>query len=296
MGKIRIVVDSAADFAAPSILNRYNIIVVPQRIDFGMESYLERVEMDAEAFSRYISRDEHARPKIISPTVEQYTNLYTRLAMETDKVISLHHSRGMGNSWENAKIGAQAVMGRCDVAVIDSKTTSAGLGLLAELAAQAIEKGDSYDDVVKMVRGAVSRIYSVFYVDTLKTIQHHELLGEAQSIIGTMLGIKPFLTIEDGALLTMEKVRSRAQAIDKLVEYVGEFTSIEKLVIVQNSPFTTEAVRILQDRLAAQLSRRNFPTVLYGPTLASYLGPDGTGLFVLESEEVEEEDEEGDDF
>ncbi len=290
MGKIRIVVDSAADFPSPSILNRYNIVVVPQRIDFGNgESYLERTEMDAEAFSRHLSRDEFANPKILSPTVEQYSDVYTRLLQETDKVISLHHSRAMGSSWENAKIGAQSVMGRCEVAVIDSKTTSAGLGMLVELAAQAVEQGNSYDDIVKMVRGAVSRIYSVFYVDTLKTIQKHSLIGEAQAIIGTMLGIKPFLTIEDGVLLTMEKVRSRAQAIDKLVEYVGEFITIEKLVIVQNSPFTTESVRILQDRLAAQLGRRNFPALLYGPTLAASLGTDATGIFILESEEQDEE-------
>lgn len=290
MGKIRIVVDSAADFPSSSMIHRHGIVVVPQRIDFGAESYLERVEMDAESYSRHISRDDLPVPKIISPTVEQYTEVYTRLAYDTDKVISLHHSRAMGSSWDNAKIASQSVMGRCDVAVIDSKTTSAGLGMLAELAAQAVEQGESYDEVVRMVRGAVSRTYCIFYVDTLKTIQRHGLIGEAQAVLGAMLGIKPFLTIEDGVLLTMEKVRSRAQAVDKLVEYVAEFEAIDKLIIVQNSPFTTEAVRILQDRLAAHLSRRNFPALLYGPTLASFLGPDATGLFILEGEEEEEDD------
>lgn len=289
MGKIRVVVDSAADFASPSILNRYNIQLAPQRIDFGPESYLERLEMDAEAYSRHMSRDNVPPPTIHSPTIEQYTEIYTRLAQETDKVISLHHSRSMGRSWDNAKIASQSVMGRCDVAVIDSKTTSAGLGMLVELTAQAVEQGDSFDEIVRMVRGAVARTYCIFYVDTLKTIQQHALISESQAVLGAMLGIKPFLTIEDGTLLTMEKVRSRAQAIDKLVEYVTEFESIEKLIIIQNSPFTTEAVRILQDRLAAHLSRRNFPTLFYGPTLASFLGPDATGLFVLEGEDDDED-------
>jgi fatty acid-binding protein DegV len=121
-------------------------------------------------------------------------------------------------------------------------------------------------------------------VDTPDNLHHNGLLGEAQAVQGAMLNIKPFLTIEEGHLTTMEKVRTRSQAVDKLVEFVTEFDEIERLVIVQNSPFMTEAVRLLQDRLAAELSQRNFPMKLYGPMLASYLGPDATGVIVLEKE------------
>ena len=99
-----------------------------------------------------------------------------------------------------------------------------------------------------------------------------------------MLGIKPFLTIEDGNLVTMEKVRTRSQAVDKLVEFVTEFEAIEKLIIMQNSPYITESVRLLQDRLATVYGKRTYPTILYGPLLASYLGPDATGVIVLEKE------------
>lgn len=287
MGKIRIVVDSSADFAAPSVIDRYHMVMVPGRIHFGVESYLDRQEMDAERFFKRISRED-IHPTITPPTVEQYMEIFTRLGRETDKIISLHTSRTLNNAWQNAKTASENLLGRCEIIVLDSMTTSAGLGMLAEIAAKAADKTNSLDDVVREVRGAITRVYSIFYVDTLDYIRHQSLLGEAQAILGTMLGIKPFLTIEDGHLVTMEKVRTRSQAVDKLVEFVLEFSSVEQLVILQNSPFTTEAVRMLMDRLSTETGRRDYPVILYGPTLGCSLGPDATGLVVMEREEPDE--------
>jgi fatty acid-binding protein DegV len=92
------------------------------------------------------------------------------------------------------------------------------------------------------------------------------------------------LTIEDGYLITMEKVRTRSQAVDKLVEFVTEFTDVERLAILQNLPHTSESSKMLLDRLVSETDVTDFPTSLYGPVLASYLGLDATGLAVLERE------------
>ena len=283
MKKIRIVVDSAADFPVSSVVARSQITVVPHTIHFAGEKFVDGEEMDAERFFQHISHDV-PYPKLHAPTVEQFTQVYTDLAQTTDQIVSLHTTHTLSQSWENAKQAADSMLGRCEIAVLDAQTTAVGLGLLAEATAKAVIDIDRIEDAVRFVRGAIGRIYSVFYVDTLDYIQHSGLLGEAQAVLGTMLNIKPFLTIEGGHLTTMEKVRTRSQAVDKLVEFVTEFDDIERLVIVQNSPFMTEAVRLLQDRLAAELSQRNFPMMLYGPMLASYLGPDATGVIVLERE------------
>lgn len=283
MRKIRIVIDSAADFASPAIVGRFGMTIVPQTIYFGEDHYQEQLEMDAEKFFQYISHDV-PYPRLSAPSVEAYITIFKKLCTSTDQIISLHSSRYLSQSFHNAKEAAENLLGRCEIAVIDSQTTSAGLGLLAEYAAQVAETTTSLDEAVRMIRGAISRTYCIFYVDTLDYIQKSGLLGEAQAVLGTMLGIKPFLTIESGELMTMEKARSRSQAIDKLVEFATEFMAIDKLLILQSSPFTTESVRQLQERLAAELGKRNFANLLYGPTLASYLGPDATGIFILENE------------
>ena len=97
-----------------------------------------------------------------------------------------------------------------------------------------------------------------------------------------MLDIKPFLTIEEGELMPMEKVRTQAQAIDKLVEFVSEFAAVEKLVILQNTPYPTDRTRLLQDRLAAEFPGTSFPVAIDGPSLAAMIGPDATGIVVCE--------------
>lgn len=281
---MRVVVDSSADFYSPTLVQRYGITLVPQTIAFGPEEFRDHhSDMDTEKFFQYLSHDVPV-PRLIAPSVEDYAKVFSHLAQYTDQIVSLHTSRHLSEAFVNAKEAAEGLLGRCEIAVLDSQTVSAGLGLLAEYAAQIAETTSSLDEAVRAIRGAIGRTYSVFYVDTLDYIQHAGLLSEAQSILGTMLGIKPFLTIESGELLTMEKVRTRSQAVDKLVEFATEFMNIEKIVLLQNSPFTTEAIRQLQDRLKIEIGKRTYPTILYGPTLASYLGPDATGVAILESE------------
>ena len=138
------------------------------------------------------------------------------------------------------------------------------------------------DEVVRTARGVIPRLYSVYYVDDLSYIQRAGLIGETQAILGTMLEIKPLLTIEEGSLITMEKVRTHSQAIDRMVEFVTEFTHIERLSILQNTLRTTDRTRMLQDRLALELSQVNYPIVLYEPLITTLIGPDAMGMAVLE--------------
>ena len=113
------------------------------------------------------------------------------------------------------------------------------------------------------------------------------------SALGGMLGIKPFLTIEEGELITMEKVRTRPQAVDKLVEFVTEFSSVDRLVILQNTLHNTEQTRMLQERLALEFAARPFPVVVYKPSLGTYIGTDAMGIIVFETggDDIDGEDE-----
>lgn len=264
-----------------ALISRHPITVVPQAIRLNTERYLDGVEISAEKLYQQISQH-GPYPIVEPPSVEHYFNVYKALSQETDQILSLHTSRTLSDSWANAKLAAQGLLGRCQIAVIDSQTISGALGMLVEVAAQLVQEESDLEDVERVIRGAVGRTYSIFYVETLEFIQQRGLLGQAQAMLGTMLGIKPFLTIEEGHLLTMEKVRTRSQAIDKLVEFVLEFGDIEKVAIMQCTSYPSEVTRLLQERLAAETGKRSYPTLMYGPTLASYLGIDTTGIAVLE--------------
>ncbi len=156
------------------------------------------------------------------------------------------------------------------------------------------EETDSLDDIVRAVRAMMGHIYAIFYVESLDYLHRNGLVSESQAILGAMLGIKPFLTIEEGELITMEKVRTRAQAIDKLIEFVTEFSSVEHLVILQNTAHITEQTRNLQERLAIEFSARPFPVTVYSPSLGTFIGPDAMGIIVLDND-IEEYDDDLDE-
>jgi len=199
------------------------------------------------------------------------------------------HSQNLTEAYALAQTARSGLLGRCEIVVIDSQTTSLGLGYLVEAVAKVAKSGATLDEVVHIARGVIPRVYSVYYVDTLEHIQRAGLIGETQAVLGTMLTIKPLLTIEDGKMIVMEKVRTHSQAIDKMVEFVAEFTHIERLGIVQNTTRSTDYTRMLQDRLALAFSRLQYPIMLYEPLIANIIGPDGMGMIVLEGEPDEED-------
>jgi len=97
------------------------------------------------------------------------------------------------------------------------------------------------------------------------------------------LNIHPFLVIEDGEIIPLEKSRTPEKAVDKLVEFASEFTRVKELVIFQSvGEEPTAEAESLQGRLEQVISARDFPTISYDPILASHIGPDGLGLVIYE--------------
>jgi DegV family protein with EDD domain len=291
MQNVHIVTDSCAHFANAHFVHQHPVTIVPNRITIAGKTYREGVDLSAEDAFRLMAH-QSTPPVVQSPTEADYLEVYTRLARTSDAIISIHATREMYPSWARAKNAAQQLAGT-KIMVIDSQTLSAGQGMLIRVAVKAIEEMDNVDDVVREIRGAVERTYSVYYVETMNYLLQNKIMSPSHTILGAMMGIKPFLTIEDGRLTPMEKVRTRIQAVERLVEFAIEFTDIDDAVILQHKPYMSEQTRMLQDRLAVEFPGRHFPYALYGPSLAALIGTDATGLVVLETELAGEDD---DDF
>lgn len=287
MGKVRIVTDSTARFENGSAVKDYQIEVVPMRVHLGGQTFKEGVELDSEELF-YRMRHGNVVPTTGPPSVEEFGEVFRKLGKETDQICVLTNSQHLSKAWHHANEASRSLLGRCEIAVIDSQTTSVGLGMLAEAAARAAAGHARLEEVVRVVRGVIPRLYSVYYVKTLDYIRRAGLISEAQAVLGAMLNIMPFVTIEAGMLIPMEKVRSHSQAVDKLVEFVTEFITIEKLIIMQNTLRITEQTRMLQDRLMLDFPHLDYPVMLYEPLLSSWIGPDGMGIVVLEGEDEAE--------
>jgi DegV family protein with EDD domain len=176
-------------------------------------------------------------------------------------------------------------VGHCEIVVIDSETLSAAQGMLVRVAARACAEEESLEDVIRIVRGTIERVYAMFYVDSINTLlPEHKIMSPSHTILGAMLGVKPCLALEDGLLRPIEKVRTRTQAIDRLIEFVVEFTDIDEMVILQNRTYPTDQTQVLQDRLLLEFPGQHFPYAQYGPSLTALIGPDVIGIVLMESE------------
>jgi DegV family protein with EDD domain len=188
----------------------------------------------------------------------------------------------------NARQAARMLLGRCEIVVLDSQTVSLGLGILVEAAVCASRQDKSFEEIVRIVRGLIPRIYIVFFSENLEYLRRGGRIGEAQALLGTMLGIKPFLTLEEGEIQPMEKVRTREEALEKVSDFVAEFDAVEQLAIIRGMHERSSEIEFLLEQLHDLFPELEVPIIHYGPVLASHIGPDNLGVIVYESLEFEE--------
>ncbi|HEY42895.1 MAG TPA: DegV family protein [Anaerolineae bacterium] len=284
MTPVRIVTDSSTRFASPNILHRYPITFAPIKVRCGAVSIQDDPETDLVRMESIIKKCQ-TFPTTEVPSQEEIVALYANLQSGADQILSLHTSSGLSEIVMNASAASQHFLGRVDIQVIDSQSASIGLGWLVQAAAEAAARGDSLETLVRIVRGMIPRLYMVFFLDDLTYLEHNGLISRSQAILGNMLGIIPFLTMEEGRMIPMEKVRSRPRAVEKIIEFVCEFSDVEHLAILQSSRRPTQESLSIMDRLRGYHPRARINTVCYGPSLSTIVGFNSLGVAVLEAEE-----------
>jgi DegV family protein with EDD domain len=283
MGKVAIVTDSTA-FLEPGAAQELDITVVPLNVHIGDETLRDGIDITPEAFFQRLEQG-GSIPRTSPPSVQTFERVYANLHTRTDQILSIHISGRLSQTLNHAQRGAESLLGRCKIVVVDSLTTSLGLGILAKAAARAAQEGANLDEIVRLVRGMIPHIYVVFYVDEMDYLERGRRIGRAQAILGTMLNIKPLLFVEDGEIIPLEKVRTHEKAVEKLFEFVAEFSELEQAAIVQRHPTPTEETKMLLERLEQLFPGMEFPIIQYGPVLASHIGPSAMGVVVYETPE-----------
>lgn len=284
MSRIRIVTDSTVRFTTRGFLERYPITILPLTIRRGRTTLLDTGTYDPKQIeSLFSSRD--ILPYAEPPSQEAFVKAYAQLREETDQILSIHTSSLITPAVENAYAASQRFLGRCDIHVIDSQTVSVGLGFLVQAAVEAAAQGHDFETLIRIVRGMIPRLYAIFSVDDLAYLEHNRMISRSQAILGNMLGIIALLTIEEGKIIPMEKVRTRTRSIEKMVEFASEFASVEQIAILHNSMRSLDECRTLKDRLHALYRGVPISISEYGPSVATYIGPKSVGVIVLESED-----------
>lgn len=282
MATVRIITDITAHIDS-DLIAEHQITVLPVEIRFGDQLFRVSTREDWDRFFRHIA-DSPAKLAEASIPRSVFQEAYGRLTRETEEILVIPGSGSLSNSCAEARAAAASFLGRCRITVLDSMSASWGLGLLVRSAAEAAAAGRSLDAIVRLVRGILPHIYLVFFVERLDYLERGGRISPAQALLGTMLHIKPLLFMEDGEITPLEKVRTRALAIEKLADFVAEFATIQQVIILK-SPLENEIndlVGELREHLSLALPGQSFPAIEYDPILACHLGPEALGVVVYE--------------
>jgi len=181
----------------------------------------------------------------------QMVALYRRLAAGAEGIVSVHISQKLSGTYNSAILARDSLPGDCRIEVIDSGSGSMGLGLIAIQAARAAQAGAGIDDVVKQVGNAMSRTHFFGMVDTLEYLHKGGRIGKAQTMLGTLLSIKPILYVREGEIHPLGKERTRKRALSRLLQIIEEYEDIKDITVLHST--TPEDAEALIEKIAARL-------------------------------------------
>ena len=271
---VRIVTDSTADLT-PEMVEQLDITVVPAYVQFGNKCYRDGIDISHEELYRRIEEGS-LKATTSQPTPSDFTSAYKKLSRETDEIVSIQVTSKLSGTYSSALQGREMMEGNYSIEVIDSLSTSMGLGLMTLAAARMAQAGKDITEITEEIRAMVSRthIYAVF--DTLKYVLQGGRLGRAKMLLNTILNVKPMLTLRKGIIWPLGIVRTRSKGIEKLLDMLKKNPNAQEVGIVHST--TPEGAQTLKERVGSIIDKSRINISQLGPALGVHGGP---GALVL---------------
>ncbi|AOZ91519.1 DegV family protein [Paenibacillus crassostreae] len=277
-----IVTDSTADIPE-ELAKKHGIHVVPLRLQFGGESLLDGVEISAKEFYDRLDKATEL-PTTSQPSPADYVRVYEQIQEEHPgaSILSIHISSGLSGTYQSALIAKSMMEENVDLTVVDSLSASYGFGLLVVHAARLASQGMAVEDIVIAVEQLRKERKLYFLVDTLEYLQKGGRIGKAAALFGTLLNIKPILSIDqEGIIYAVEKVRGRNKAVARMIELfkqdLGNIGKINVAVGHTANPATAES---FLTELSGHFELEEVVLTNVGSVVGSHVGRGTIAVFI----------------
>lgn len=274
---IHVVTDSTSDLTQAEAA-KLGVSVVPLTVRFGDEQYRDGVDMTSDQFyAKLQSTSTH--PTTSQPTPEQFVDVYSALlAAPDDAVVSLHISSKLSGTLQSANIAAQQ-LGPERIHLVDTESVSGGLQLLVRATLGDVAAGRDAKTVAAAAVKRSARVTIYVLLDTLTYLQRGGRVGRAQAMLGSLLSVKPVLTMVDGEVAPKARVRSIAQGMERIVSLLREHMPLRGVGAFHcGSPQLIEPFLAQLREVAPNLDILRGQV---GPVVGAYTGPGGIGIACL---------------
>lgn len=275
MGSVRIVADSTCDLPE-EVRKDLGIEIVPLKVHFGNEVYLDQVSITPSEFYAKL-RSFQGLPRTSQPSPLDFATVYERIAEDPDtgSIVSIHLSSELSGTYQSAVMASQMVSEKgIDVAVVDSRMASTMFGAQVVAAAKAARAGRSKEEILQLLERAKTDVKVVFIVDTLEYLHKNGRIGKAASLVGGLLKIKPVLTISDGLVAPLEKLRGGSRVLSRMIELVSEDVSPgdPQIIYILNADCPERAAE-LELKLRSSITIQSLMHTSIGPVIGTHTGP-----------------------
>lgn len=276
---IRIITDSTCE-APPEVMHHPAVTVIPLSVVFGQEALRDGIEITRDQFWARLPGSDPL-PTTSQAIPSDFLGYFEDFTAAGDEVIVLLISSKLSGTYSAATIAYEGNPG-WPVDIIDSKTTSIGLGLMLEEAVRMIDGGATRAEIVNRLLAMRDHIHVVFVVETLEYLQRGGRIGKAQALVGTLLKFKPLLGIVDGEVVPLGRVRSKGKALESAQETLLKSVTArgEGVRLALTHAMAAEETWALAAKLGKAFSTSHFFVADLGPVLGVHVGPGTVGAAV----------------
>lgn len=272
-----IVLDSTCDWSeAPERFA--NVRIVPLYVRFGDETFRDHAELSAHDF---YERLRHATelPTTSQPTPQDFVDAYEQLA-GYERIYSLHVSAKLSGTFQSASLAATE-LGRDVVRLVDTATASTAMALLALAIERRLERGTTDEEIEALVERFRRDSGVVFTVGTLEYLAKGGRIGKAQALAGTILHVRPILSVADGVIVPITRVRGRQKALEEFARlFTGSTEDRPGLRVGIAHAEAAEWVDVLADLVRKVRPQAELELVVaLGAVVGTHAGPGAVGFF-----------------
>ncbi|AZN42066.1 DegV family protein [Paenibacillus albus] len=281
MSAVKIITDSTAD-VPKRVREQLGIEMVPLKVLFGEESFLDTVTITNNEFYERLAKSE-LLPKTSQPSPTEFMEMYERqLAQKPDQsIISIHLSSALSGTYQSAVLGSTLLETANDITVIDSKSASFGCGMLAVTAAEMAAAGESKERILAKIDEMIKNRKVYFLLDTLDYLQKGGRIGKAAALFGSILNIKPILTIDqEGEVSAVDKVRGTKKAMQRIVDLFKQEYGDDAVEMTVGWTHKSDLAKELAALAQTQLKVVTIRQTEIGSVIGTHAGPGAAALFI----------------
>ena len=282
LAKVFVVTDSTADI--PKDLERaLGITVVPLKVHIQEKTYLDGETITPVEFYEKLKEADHL-PTTSQPSPLDFVQTYQRLATEKDaKIISIHLSAALSGTVQSAQLAKGMVNEEgIEVTVFDTKKASYSIGIIVVAVAEAIKQGKTYEELISLTNDLINQTEVYFMVDTLTYLQKGGRIGKAASLFGSLLNIKPILTLnEQGEVFPIDKVRGTNKALQKIIQLLSNYAGDAPVRLGISHAVNESQALMLSEMIKEKLDVTDFVLTEIGPVIGTHVGPGTIAVMLL---------------